>query len=134
MSQSLNVMLELKTEIIWHKINSQIFQELSIRKSQRLHWKCTFAKQINVFRIKQTNKQTKETIFSKFWLFFQMGEDVIIFPPWVEICTEISHFLMTFNCSVNFFIYLVSFLIILSCFLKKSFGNPASLSIWWVFW
>jgi hypothetical protein len=38
-----------------------------------------------------------------------MGEDVIIFPPWVEICTEISHFLMTFNCSVNFFIYLVSF-------------------------
>ena len=39
--------------------------------------------------------------------FLQIGEEVV-WPQWVEVFTEVSHLLLTFNCSVNFYIYLVS--------------------------
>ena len=32
-------------------------------------------------------------------------EDKTAWPPWVESVTHVSHFLMTVNCSVNFYIY-----------------------------
>jgi len=39
--------------------------------------------------------------------FLQIGEEVV-WPQWIEVFTEVSHLLLTFNCSVNFYIYLVS--------------------------
>ncbi len=39
--------------------------------------------------------------------YLQIGEEVV-WPHWIEVFTEVSHLLLTFNCSVNFYIYLVS--------------------------
>ena len=66
--------------------------------------------QINIYNANYNSwHQSWNVLFS----LFQMGKEKhIVFPPWVEIFAELSHFLMTFNCSVNFFIYLVKILII----------------------
>lgn len=50
-------------------------------------------------------------------------EDKREWPPWVESTTHISHFLFTFNSSVNFYIYCVKHFKLVSRLCSKSSDN-----------
>ena len=53
--------------------------------------------------------QISQEDFSKIAYFFQPDKKPLSFPPWVLAFTHLSHLLVTFACSANFYIYFAKY-------------------------